>query len=225
MQALGLLETKGLIAAVEGADIMVKAADVSILEKSYVGGGLVTITITGDVGAVKASIEAGIAAVKKLGSEFLISNHVIPRPHNELGMIIETKTIQEREETKEDSTTDTDIIKNDTPLEDNTESITTVISEESELVDDENLTIVNDISKFHKEDVDKLVEENGLEETIATLGKLKVTKLRNLAREYNKFEIVGRQISKANKNVLIEKEEEKCKILIRIYVLYKKQEI
>ena len=120
-------------------------------------------------------------------------------------MIIETKTIQEREETKEDSTTDTDIIKNDTPLEDNTESITTVISEESELVDDENLTIVNDISKFHKEDVDKLVEENGLEETIATLGKLKVTKLRNLAREYNKFEIVGRQISKANKNVLIEK--------------------
>ena len=205
MQALGLLETKGLIAAVEGADIMVKAADVSILEKSYVGGGLVTITITGDVGAVKASIEAGVAAVKKLGSEFLISNHVIPRPHNELGMIIETKTIQEREETKEDSTTDTDIIKNDTPLEDNTESITTVISEESELVDDENLIIVNDISKLHKEDVDKLVEENGLEETIATLGKLKVTKLRNLAREYNKFEIVGRQISKANKNVLIEK--------------------
>lgn len=205
MQALGLLETKGLIAAVEGADIMVKAADVSILEKSYVGGGLVTITITGDVGAVKASIEAGIAAVKKLGSEFLISNHVIPRPHNELGMIIETKTIQEREETKEDSTTDTDIIKKDTPLEDNTESITTVISEESELVDDENLIIVNDISKFHKEDVDKLVQENGLEETIATLGKLKVTKLRNLAREYNKFEIVGRQISKANKNVLIEK--------------------
>lgn len=205
MQALGLLETKGLIAAVEGADIMVKAADVSILEKSYVGGGLVTITITGDVGAVKASIEAGIAAVKKLGSEFLISNHVIPRPHNELGMIIETKTIQEREETKEDSTTDTDIIKNDTPLEDNTESITTVISEESELVDDENLIIVNDISKFHKEDVDNLVQENGLEETIATLGKLKVTKLRNLAREYNKFEIVGRQISKANKNVLIEK--------------------
>ena len=205
MQALGLLETKGLIAAVEGADIMVKAADVSILEKSYVGGGLVTITITGDVGAVKASIEAGIAAVKKLGSEFLISNHVIPRPHNELGMIIETKTIQEREETKEDSTTDTDIIKNDTPLEDNTESITTVISEESELVDDENLIIVNDISKFHKEDVYKLVQENGLEETIATLGKLKVTKLRNLAREYNKFEIVGRQISKANKNVLIEK--------------------
>ena len=205
MQALGLLETKGLIAAVEGADIMVKAADVSILDTSYVGGGLVTITITGDVGAVKASIEAGIAAVKKLGSEFLISNHVIPRPHNELGMIIETKTIQEREETKEDSTTDTDIIKNDTPLEDNTESITTVISEESELVDDENLIIVNDISKFHKEDVDKLVQENGLEETIATLGKLKVTKLRNLAREYNKFEIVGRQISKANKNVLIEK--------------------
>ena len=106
---------------------------------------------------------------------------------------------------KLDSTTDTDIIKNDTPLEDNTESITTVISEESELVDDENLIIVNDISKFHKEDVDKLVEENGLEETIATLGKLKVTKLINLAREYNKFEIVGRQISKANKNVLIEK--------------------
>ncbi len=65
MQALGLIETKGLLAAVEAADTMVKSADVSIIEKTYVGGGLVTISVTGDVGAVKASIEAGVAAVKK----------------------------------------------------------------------------------------------------------------------------------------------------------------
>jgi len=66
MQALGLIETKGLLASIEAADTMVKSADVSIIEKAYVGGGLVTIAVTGDVGAVKAAIEAGVAAVKNL---------------------------------------------------------------------------------------------------------------------------------------------------------------
>lgn len=84
MQALGFIETKGLLAAIESADAMLKAANVSLYDKTFTGGGLVTITVIGDVGAVKASVDAGAAAVMNLGQELLISVHVIPRPHEEV---------------------------------------------------------------------------------------------------------------------------------------------
>lgn len=93
MQALGAIETRGLIAAIESADVMLKAADVSILEKTYVGGGIVYIAITGDVGSVKAAVEAGAEAVRRMDEKLLISQHTIPRPHIELNSIIKaTKT-------------------------------------------------------------------------------------------------------------------------------------
>ena len=84
MQALGFIETKGLLAAIESADAMLKAANVSLYDKTFTGGGLVTITVIGDVGAVKASVDAGAAAVMNLCQELLISVHVIPRPHEEV---------------------------------------------------------------------------------------------------------------------------------------------
>lgn len=84
MQALGMIETKGTLAAVEAADAMLKAADVALLEKTKVGGGLVTVTVTGDVAAVTAAVDAGAAAVERLGSDRLRTRHVIPRPHGEL---------------------------------------------------------------------------------------------------------------------------------------------
>ena len=84
MQALGMIETKGTLAAVEAADAMLKAADVALLEKTKVGGGLVTVTVTGDVAAVTAAVDAGAAAVERLGSDCLSARHVIPRPHGEL---------------------------------------------------------------------------------------------------------------------------------------------
>ncbi len=93
MKALGLIETKGLLAAIESADTMLKAADVSIFEKTYVGGGLVSVAVTGDVAAVKAAVEAGVAAVKKLDASLLVSEHVIPRPHEDLDSIIGIKNI------------------------------------------------------------------------------------------------------------------------------------
>ena len=80
MQAIGLIETKGLIASIESADVMLKAADVKLVSKTLVGGGLVTITVEGDVAAVKASVDAAVSAVERLGMDLLISNHVIPRP-------------------------------------------------------------------------------------------------------------------------------------------------
>jgi microcompartment protein CcmL/EutN len=221
MQALGLIETKGLLAAVEAADTMVKSADVSIIEKTYVGGGLVTISVTGDVGAVKASIEAGVAAVKKLNEEFLVSEHVIPRPHEELESIIGPDTppedLEDASSDEEVKETEVENISSDEDVEEETEVEETSSEEDvKEAVDkvkENNDTLGNDLDRLnkvnlddlHKDDIDNLVIKNGIEKTVSILSKLKVVKLRNLAREYKDFVITGRTISKAGKNVLITK--------------------
>ncbi|WP_163335999.1 ethanolamine utilization microcompartment protein EutM [Desulfopila sp. IMCC35008] len=84
--ALGMIETKGLVGAVEAADAMVKAANVTLVGKTQVGGGLVTVMVRGDVGAVKAATDAGAAAASNVGE--LVSVHVIPRPHGEVEIIL-----------------------------------------------------------------------------------------------------------------------------------------
>ncbi len=84
--ALGMVETKGLVGAVEAADAMVKAANVELIGREQVGGGLVTVMVRGDVGAVKAATDAGAAAAARVGE--LLSVHVIPRPHAEVEMIL-----------------------------------------------------------------------------------------------------------------------------------------
>ena len=84
--SLGMIETKGLIGAIEAADAMVKSANVQLVGKEQVGGGLVTVMVRGDVGAVKAATDAGAAAAEKVGE--LISVHVIARPHTEVYVIL-----------------------------------------------------------------------------------------------------------------------------------------
>lgn len=86
LQALGMIETKGLVGSVEAADAMVKAANVSLIGKVHVGGGLVTVMVRGDVGAVKAAVDTGAAAAERVGE--LLSIHVIPRPHSDVEMIL-----------------------------------------------------------------------------------------------------------------------------------------
>ena len=86
LDALGLIETRGLIGAIEAADAMVKAANVVLIGKEYIGAGYVTVMIRGDVGAVKAATDAGAAAARRVGE--LISVHVIPRPHSEVEKIL-----------------------------------------------------------------------------------------------------------------------------------------
>ena len=94
LNALGMVETKGLVAAIEAADAMVKAANVTLIGKEHVGGGLVTVLVRGDVGAVKAATDAGAAAAERVGE--LISIHVIPRPHTEIEAILpKAKTDEE----------------------------------------------------------------------------------------------------------------------------------
>lgn len=85
-QALGMIETKGLAGAVEAADAMVKAANVTLIGRVIVGGALVTVFVRGDVGATKAAVDAGAAAADRVGE--LISTHVIPRPHEEVEYIL-----------------------------------------------------------------------------------------------------------------------------------------
>lgn len=87
--ALGLIETRGLVASIEAADAMVKAANVYLVGKEHVGGGLVTVMVRGDVGAVKAATDAGAAAATRVGE--LVSVHVIPRPHSEVEDILPDK--------------------------------------------------------------------------------------------------------------------------------------
>jgi len=86
LSALGMVETKGFIGAVEAADAMVKAANVSLVGQQQVGSGLVTVLVRGDVGAVKAAADAGAAAAERVGE--LISVHVIPRPHSEVELLL-----------------------------------------------------------------------------------------------------------------------------------------
>jgi len=88
-EALGMVETKGLIGAIEAADAMVKAANVKLVGKEKVGSGLVTVMVRGDVGAVKAATEAGAAAAKRVGE--LVAVHVIPRPHSDVEEILPGK--------------------------------------------------------------------------------------------------------------------------------------
>ncbi len=86
LEALGIIETRGLVAAIEAADAMLKAANVQLVGTEKIGSGLVTVMVRGDVGAVKAATEAGSAAASRLGE--LIAVHVIPRPHEDVEKIL-----------------------------------------------------------------------------------------------------------------------------------------
>ncbi len=87
-EALGMIETRGLVAAIEAADAMVKAAEVTLIGTEKIGSGLVSVMVRGDVGAVKAAVEAGNATAQRLGE--IVAVHVIPRPHNDVEKILPT---------------------------------------------------------------------------------------------------------------------------------------
>lgn len=93
LEALGMIETRGLVAAVEAADAMVKAARVLLVGKEYVGSGYVTVMVRGDVGAVKAAVDAGAAAARRVGE--IVSVHVIPMPYAQVESILPPPPAQE----------------------------------------------------------------------------------------------------------------------------------
>lgn len=218
MQALGLIETKGLIPAIESADAMLKAADVTLIEKTNVGGGLVSILVSGEVSSVKAAVDAGAAAVEQINSELLVSQHVIPRPDEELKAllkavkppeIVKTNQVVTEKANSDDrkASKGTDCLQilpeNIVKLEDSVNR-----KEEVELSKKIKMEQVQDsiewnLETMDKKQLDKIVQDNGLEKALEILNQLRVTKLRSLAREYKDLGMVGRVISKANKKALL----------------------
>ena len=194
MQALGFIETRGLVAAIESADVMLKAAEVSLIEKTYVGGGLVSIAVTGDVAAVQAAVEAGTRAVRQISADLLISQHVIPRPHGELDILLVQAKTREAEGAQS------------APLmspETEKEPLFPDKAEERDTGPEEKGHEEKEQGEIHKGTIDSVVFEYGWREAFELLDKLKVVKLRNLARQYKGLEIAGRLISKADKKTLL----------------------
>jgi microcompartment protein CcmL/EutN len=214
MEALGMIETYGLVPSIEAADAMLKAAEVRLLERTFVKGGLVTITVTGDVAAVKASVDAGAAAAARLGERALVTQHVIPRPHVEVGQtIVNPVPLSELREQKDSSDDEEEgpkrgikETKNDKTEEPKVEAPAAVATEPVKKVETEEVAEVKEAAgeEFTKEAFDKLVEEKGLDEAMIVLGKCKVVELRNIAREFEGLDLAGREISKANKTTLLE---------------------
>jgi microcompartment protein CcmL/EutN len=197
MQALGFIETKGVLVAIEAADAMLKAADVSLVEKTKVGGGLITVTVTGDVAAVKAAVEAGAAAVERINSAALVTRHVIPRPHEELTAIIGGNTPDEPEKAPVPET----LIE---PEEEAAEPVEETVESSAQIIDEELNSETELVDTIKRETIDLWMHQDGLTETMKILEDMKVTELRTLAREYPEFSIAGREISKANKTLLLE---------------------
>lgn len=193
MNALGFIETTGLIAAIEAADVMVKSANVSLVKKEYVGKGLVTVVIEGDVGAVSCAIDAGVEAVKTLGNE-LFAYNVIPSPAQELSIFVDEKeeNIEENLDIVESvpASTKENIISNSEEQ----------ISSEKDIEDkDIDLYTIN-----NKEDLDRLVEKYGIETCTNMLEKLANGQLKKIIGEHDE----NIALNKANKKQLISLIEE-----------------
>lgn len=209
--ALGMIETKGLVGSIEAADAMVKAANVTLIGKVHVGGAYVTVMVRGDVGAVKAATDAGAAAAQRVGE--LISVHVIPRPHHEVEYILPSLPLMDDDddngpdspqnggesEPKKELTEETE------ETEENVEPV-----EEPEAVPEEEPAVpAEDLSPAEEEPVETTVADetksaNMSEIDIAReLEGLAVKELRKLARKTEGIAIVGREISAANKKLLI----------------------
>lgn len=196
MKALGLIETKGTLAAVEAADAMVKAADVTLVEKTRVGGGLVTITVTGDVAAVQAAVDAGAAAVERIAASSLAAKLVIPRPHEELEILFTPKGPGGK---TDPGVTDEEELEEGAAVGETVEEVVGDVVGEVEESPHPALP-----EKLDRQTLDSIIEKYGIAEGMAMADGLKVTALRTLAREYGELKISGREVSKANKQLLLE---------------------
>jgi microcompartment protein CcmL/EutN len=193
-EALGMIETKGLVSSIEAADAMVKAANVRLIGKTLVGGGLVTIMITGDVGAVKAAIEAGATAAQRVGE--LVSVHIIPRPHSEISSILphnEPNAIKQK---------NSDTSEKDIKLEQ--EEVISSEPNKSKKIEKVKATISKKkVAKASKVIEAKENKTNLKLESHDDLENMSVVNLRHFARQLEGLSISGRVISKANKEILI----------------------
>lgn len=209
MQALGLVETKGLIGAIESADIMLKTAEVSLWSKELVGGGLVTVTIVGDVAAVKTAVEAAASAVENLGCDLLYATHVIPRPAENIGSLLTTSTYEQ-------PVSEQDILEVETfDKETQTEAVEVLATSDHQptsLVEQTSILVPEDTGFMATESLLATTEANlqhwlemgDREQSNAALSEMKVIDLRKLAKKQVDFPISKKDIYRTNKEKLIE---------------------
>lgn len=203
MQALGMIETKGLLASIEAVDAMLKAADVTLLDRTKVGGGLVTISVTGDVAAVKAAVDAGAAAAERLGDGLLVTQHVIARPQQDVELLFrppEEKAAKPKEIPEEQPSDE----GGEEPLPQEPEQTQ---EPEQEPEQPEQPAQKQAVGQISREWCDALFRQEGTARLMEVLGSCSVVKLRYLARSYPEFEIAGRAISKANRSRLLKEFE------------------
>lgn len=219
--ALGMIETKGLVGSIEAADAMVKAANVTLIGKVHVGGAYVTVMVRGDVGAVKAATDAGAAAAQRVGE--LISVHVIPRPHHEVEYILPSLPLLDDDD--DDNGPDSPLKGGESEPEEETPSEIEKTADVDEATDVEESAEVEKSTEAAPVEESEPVEEelaSAEEEPVETteaaetagttvsevdiareLEGLAVKELRKLARKTEGIAIVGREISAANKKLLI----------------------
>lgn len=183
--ALGLVETKGLIGAIEAADAMVKAANVKLIAKEKITAALVTVKIVGDVAAVRSAVDAGAAAARRVGQ--LVGSHVIPRPDSQLEDIVKDWGNTVKPENSEFN------------VHDDGEPVK-VFAKNSPV---KQVKVDTNQSSFFEEEPGEEPATNVDIPSIEVLREMNVHDLRKLAREIDDFPIKGRDISKANRDLLI----------------------
>ena len=212
MQALGMIETKGLIGSIEAADAMVKAANVYLIGKVHVGGGLVTVMVRGDVGAVKAATDAGAAAAQRVGE--LISVHVIPRPHMEVESILphcpegpdgDDDGPQEPEpEGAEEAVTEPQEPEKRTEPEQAPVEETEAPAEQAENAAPEaEETAVAD-NPMTRQKLEAIFQSEGIEQAMSEITFLRLAELRELAKEYPEHTLTDRNLRRIAKGELLE---------------------
>lgn len=193
MTALGMIETKGLIGAIEAADAMLKAASVHLLEKQLATGGLVTITIAGEVAAVRAALDAASVAISRIGGAVLVSKHVIARPDKELERVI--RLLPPKEELpkgKVVSSKEVALLEESLFLKDQTNSKDSLPLKEA--------TISKEASfKVHE----VVTPQPAIKFGEAELKKMNADKLRKVAQGITGISMSKKEIAKADKNVLL----------------------
>lgn len=203
MEALGMIETYGLVPAIEAADAMLKAAEVRLLERDFVKGGIVTIIVTGDVAAVKASVDAGAAAASRLGDNALRTQHVIPRPHQEVGECIVNPI--PLAELREQGGCPRRGLSEFKISESEPEPYTKSEREpETEKEVSEEPTLTLNCETLSRALIDRTVEHHGLAATLQALEACRAVSLRNLARDYDDLSIAGRAIARATKRDVLD---------------------
>ena len=226
MTALGLIETKGLLAAIEGADAMLKAANVRLLEKYLAGGGLVTVTVAGEVSAVQASVSAGVSAINRIEGAVLVSDHVIPRPYDEVAELmamssssvnthaVEAEPLADKNspqaELESVSVTSVSEISDETLSASNNAEVPSEGSSVSEAKDsarkvaDTEATAEKATEKKVQAAPEVTPEAERTVPEISQLKKMTVSKLRQLARSLDNIAMTKKEIKSANKKNLIE---------------------